>query len=109
MLAREAAALRAAVLLVPHHGSKTSSTPPFIDAVAPRVAILSVGYRNRFRHPNEGVVRRYLERGVELRRTDREGALRVILPAAGPARVERLLVTCRYWSERTCSNAPPRR
>src|SRR5204862_5328203 len=52
MLAREPDSVRSEVLLVPHHGSKTSSTDAFIDAVSPGVAIFSVGYRNRFHHPN---------------------------------------------------------
>jgi competence protein ComEC len=100
MLARDAAALRAQVLLVPHHGSKTSSTAAFIEAVAPEVGILSVGYRNRFHHPAPAVVARYRERGVALRRTDEEGALRVTLPAAGGVRVEPLVPERRYWRDR---------
>jgi competence protein ComEC len=95
------------VLLVPHHGSKTSSTPAFIDAVAPRVGILSVGYRNRFRHPSPVVVERYAARGIELHRTDAEGALRIALPAnrAEPIRVAGQEAACRYWSARPCSSA----
>jgi competence protein ComEC len=102
MLARDASALRAAVLLVPHHGSKTSSTPEFIDAVAPRIGVLSVGYRNRFRHPNSVVVERYVARSIELRRTDAEGALHLELPGRAPGlpRVESQALKMRYWSER---------
>ncbi len=100
MLARDAAALRSDVLLVPHHGSRTSSTAAFLDAVAPRLSVVSLGHRNRFRHPHETVVQRHAERGIRLRRTDQEGALRVILPAAGAARAERLALARRYWSDR---------
>ena len=102
MLARDAAALQAEVLLVPHHGSKTSSTPAFLDAVSPSVGLLSVGYRNRFRHPHETVVARYVERGVALRRTDLEGALHVVLPRESPTaiRIEGYARRQRYWSER---------
>ena len=101
MLAR-GAVLRSDVLVVPHHGSKTSSTAAFIDAVAPRWAMFSVGYRNRFRHPHASVVERYLERGAGLRRTDLEGALHVVMPAesSGLASVEGYAVRQRYWSER---------
>lgn len=104
LLARDAALLRADVLLVPHHGSKTSSTPVFIDAVAPKTGLLSVGYRNRFRHPNEAVVARYGERGIALRRTDREGALHVVLPAeaATPIAITGQQAACRYWTARWC-------
>jgi competence protein ComEC len=93
---------RADALLVPHHGSKTSSTPAFLDAVAPSVVVASVGYRNRFGHPNPLVAARYASRGLNLRRTDREGALRIVLPgeSGGEARVEPLMPQVPYWSER---------
>jgi competence protein ComEC len=107
MLARDTALLRANVLVIPHHGSKTSSTPAFIDAVHPEVGILSVGHRNRFHHPAPAVVARYVERGVPLRRTDEEGELRVVLPAnekAAPEVIGRGLA-CRYWSERRCAKS----
>lgn len=102
MLGRNAEALRSDVLLVPHHGSKTSSTTEFIEAVGPRFGLLSVGYRNRFRHPNGAVVRRYVERGIELRRTDGEGALHVELPAQQSAtiRIQGYATQVRYWSDR---------
>ena len=100
MLARERTSLRADVLLVPHHGSKTSSTPAFLDAVAPREAVASVGHRNRFRHPNEAVMQRYAARGMVVRRTDQEGALRVVV-TANAVRVERLIRRARYWSDRS--------
>ena len=102
MLARPGAALRSEVLLVPHHGSKSSSTAAFIEAVAPVVGVLSVGYRNRFGHPHEAVAARYAARAIRLRRTDREGALRIVMPAEStrPPTVEPLVRQVRYWSER---------
>ncbi len=63
-LIRDGVVLKADVLLVPHHGSKTSSTPEFLDAVRPRIAIVQSGYRNRFQHPVPEVTARYIERGV---------------------------------------------
>lgn len=56
--------LKAGVLLVPHHGSKTSSSAAFLDAVAPQVAVVQSGYRNRFGHPAPPVLARYLERQI---------------------------------------------
>ncbi|WP_372524906.1 ComEC/Rec2 family competence protein [Piscinibacter sp.] len=59
-------ALASDVLVVPHHGSKTSSTPAFLDAVQPKQAVFQAGYRNRFGHPAPDVVARYRERHIEV-------------------------------------------
>jgi competence protein ComEC len=64
LLREQPEALRSAVLIVPHHGSKTSSTAAFLDAVAPRVAVFQAGHLNRYGHPAEQVVARYSERGI---------------------------------------------
>ena len=66
--------LKSEVLLVPHHGSRTSSSPAFLEAVAPRVALVQAAYRSRFGHPAPDVVARYEARGIEVLRTDRCGA-----------------------------------
>lgn len=100
MIARGASLLRSDVVLVPHHGSKTSSTERFLDAVAPTLAVNSLGYRNRFGHPHEAVMARYRMRRIPVRRTDFEGALRVVLPADAPPRVESIAPDPRYWSDR---------
>lgn len=57
-------ALRSEVLIVPHHGSKTSSTAAFLDAVAPQLAVFQAGHLNRYGHPAEEVLARYRERGI---------------------------------------------
>ncbi|MDA8519869.1 DNA internalization-related competence protein ComEC/Rec2 [Acidovorax sp. NCPPB 4044] len=54
------------VLLVPHHGSKTSSSDAFLDAIRPRTAVVQAGYRNRFGHPAPEVVGRYAVRGAQV-------------------------------------------
>ncbi len=67
LLVRAAAgelALRADLLMVPHHGSRTSSTEAFIEAVAPQVALVQAGWRNRFGHPVPQVMARYEQRGI---------------------------------------------
>ena len=71
--------VKADVLLVPHHGSRTSSSEPFIAAVAPRWAIVPAGYRNRFGHPTRDVLARYEGAGVRVLRTDLDGAISIAL------------------------------
>lgn len=66
LVAAQGEALRSDVLLVPHHGSKTSSTDAWIDAVLPHTAVVQAGYRNRFGHPAGEVLARYRERGIRV-------------------------------------------
>lgn len=73
LLARSAP-VKADVLLVPHHGSKTSSSPAFLDAVQPRTALVQAGYRNRFGHPAPEVLQRYAQRQVPVVESARCGA-----------------------------------
>lgn len=95
----DAAWLQADVLVVPHHGGKTSSTEPFLDAVKPRVAVFQVGYRNRFNHPNPTVFERYRLRDIELSRSDEDGAAR--MDVAAEVSIERFRQThARYWMGR---------
>jgi competence protein ComEC len=90
--------LRADLLLVPHHGSKTSSTPAFLAAVAPRWAIVQAGYRNRFGHPAPRIMARYRDAGIAILRTDRDGAITLRLGASGVPRIERARADSpRYW------------
>jgi competence protein ComEC len=74
LVARLGAGLRSTLLLVPHHGSKTSSTDAFLDAVQPQVAMVQAGYRSRFGHPAPEVLARYSTRGIMVVRSDRCGA-----------------------------------
>jgi competence protein ComEC len=97
LLGREGTALRADVLLVPHHGSRTSSSPGFLAAVAPTLAVVAVGYRNRFGHPDAAVLARYARLGARVLRTDLDGAVTVRLGHGGVrAEVERA-ARPRYW------------
>ncbi len=83
VLARAGPTLAADVVKVPHHGSKTSSTAPFVAATHPSLAVVSVGERNRWGFPNPGVVARWLEVGARLLRTDRDGGVSVTLDGNG--------------------------
>ncbi len=66
--------LQADILLMPHHGSKTSSTEVFLEAVQPRIALGQSGYRNRFNHPAPEVAQRYTDRNIQLITSPRCGA-----------------------------------
>ncbi|MFZ2266891.1 MAG: DNA internalization-related competence protein ComEC/Rec2 [Azonexus sp.] len=83
LLANDPGRLAADVLLVPHHGSKTSSSSAFLAAVGAGVALIPVGYRNRFGHPKAEITARYEAAGIPLWRTDQDGALEVKLGAGG--------------------------
>lgn len=67
--------LKADILKVAHHGSKTSTTQSFLDLVSPDLAVISVGLNNKFNHPSEIVIERILASGAEIHRTDLSGAL----------------------------------
>tara|TARA_B100000315_G_scaffold158829_1_gene147408 strand:- start:12872 stop:14557 length:1686 start_codon:yes stop_codon:yes gene_type:complete len=69
--------LRSTILKVPHHGSKTSSTTRFINAVKPKVAIISAGFLNSFQHPAKKVIERYEKYSTKIYRTDRDGAITI--------------------------------
>jgi competence protein ComEC len=84
LIARDAAALRADVLVVPHHGSRTSSTLAFVTAVSPRLAIIAAGYRNRFGHPRAEILGRYVRADAARARTDLQGAISVTLAPDRP-------------------------
>lgn len=71
------------VLKVPHHGSRTSSSEELLAAVRPRLAVISLGWHNRFHFPRPEVLARYRERGIPVLRTDQVGAITVIIGPGG--------------------------
>ena len=105
LLERSPETLAADILVAPHHGSKTSSTPEFVSQVAPSVTVFTVGYRNRFGHPRAEVVQRYEAAGSQLRRSDRDGA---VLFGIGPPGISVQTwreARRRYWQDRVAENA----
>ena len=94
---RHGARLRAEVLLAPHHGSRTSSSPEFIGAVGAGTVIFPVGYRSRFRHPNAEVLQRHEATGAELLRTDRDGAVTLDLGGVSRRLTLEREARRRYW------------
>lgn len=100
------AVLNADVLLVPHHGSRTSSTEAFIDAVSPKLALVPVGYRSRFRHPNAAVMERYAARKIPVHRTDFLGAITLKFVPGQPIAVSSYRDTRqRYWLDQPLPSA----
>ncbi len=93
LVQREGDALRSQILIVPHHGSRTSSSAAFLARVAPEVAVVQAGYQNRFGHPAADVVQRIRESGAQVVRTDHCGAF--TLSANGSTCTR--LVRIRYW------------
>jgi len=92
--------LAADVLIAPHHGSRTSSTGGFVNAVRAKTVIFPVGYLNRFGHPHAEVVQRYRDLGTSIHRTDRDGAVLIAIRNDGAIAVERWRsVYRRYWLE----------
>ena len=91
--------LKADFLLVPHHGSKTSSSAAFLDEVRPQFALAQAGYRNRFGHPVESVLARYSERGIQVVKSPVCGAAFWRSEQPGEVLCQRQL-SARYWHHR---------
>ena len=77
LLLAEGRPLHADVLKVGHHGSKTSTSPDFLEAVSPSIAVISAGFENSFGHPHPTVVARLAERHLAILRTDQDGLVTV--------------------------------
>ncbi|WP_047539325.1 DNA internalization-related competence protein ComEC/Rec2 [Methylotenera versatilis] len=89
------------VLIVPHHGSKTSSTLAFIQAVGAKHAIFTVGYLNRFKHPKDVIEKRHVDAGAVVYRSDYNGAVLLDFMAGKPLKIDTWRqVQPRYWHDR---------
>ncbi|MGH8362901.1 MAG: DNA internalization-related competence protein ComEC/Rec2, partial [Gammaproteobacteria bacterium] len=100
LLQRDVARLGSDVLVVPHHGSRTSSSAEFIEAVAPRFALFPAGYRNRWGFPNPQVVQRYRDAGASLLDTVSSGTVEMRMwPGREPVVISRWrLDHARFWT-----------
>jgi len=79
--------LKADILKVGHHGSKTSTTKEFLDLINPSVALIGVGQNNKFGHPNEDVIKRLEEKNIQIYRTDEMGEISVIIDKNGKIKI----------------------
>ena len=98
LLARYGKQLKSNILIAPHHGSKTSSSAAFIDAVAPEMVLVANGYRNRYRFPHHSIVERYEKARISWLETQHSGAISIRISPSGLSETiqwrERLR---RYW------------
>lgn len=69
--------LKANILKVAHHGSKSSSTSEFLEKVSPQIALIGVGTKNTFGHPNQGVLNRLQNLNTKIYRTDQNGEITI--------------------------------
>lgn len=99
LLAEHADKLPATLLIVPHHGSKSSSSEAFVQATQPRYAVFTVGYRNRFHHPHPDTLERYRTVGSELLRSDSDGALIIEMDAQNFTVESHRKRHARYWQK----------
>jgi competence protein ComEC len=101
LVARLGERLRSDVLVVPHHGSMTSSSVGFLETVSPRIALFPVGYRNRYGFPKAEVVQRYRDRKIQVFDTASHGALEIRLGEKGdlPAVGRYRQTAARYWHD----------
>ena len=76
-LLRNSSLLHADVLKVGHHGSRTSTSKEFLEAVSPMVAVISAGFENSFGHPHRDVLSRLSDRHIAIVRTDRHGLVTI--------------------------------
>lgn len=91
------AALQADVLILPNHGAKGSSGEDFIQAVAPKLAVATVGYLNPFHHPRADIVARYAASGIKVLRTDLDGAISIKFLSTGRQLYQQRQTARRYW------------
>jgi len=92
------------VLIVPHHGSNTSSSEHWLDMLQPQLSIVSAGYKNRFGHPTYKVLERYKKRGSRVINTANAGMIQLKLPDSSVDglidAVEHRKVSTHYWNHR---------
>lgn len=100
LLAAHRSGLPATLLVAPHHGSKSSSSPAFVDAVHPRYVVFTTGYRNRFGHPREEIVARYRAAGSTVLRSDEDGAISIVMDAQNIGLESHRMTRPRYWQHK---------
>jgi competence protein ComEC len=94
--------LRADVLVVPHHGSRSSSSDEFVRAVSPEYALISTGYMNRYGLPKADIVAKYTTLGAQVLNTSHDGAISFLMDKSGLSELSlHRKVARHYWSSIT--------
>jgi competence protein ComEC len=83
--------LQATILKVAHHGSKTSSTQTFLEAVKPKIALIGVGAKNTFGHPNSGTLEKLQNLNCKIYRTDENGEVSIEVNSKGGIKVKKFI------------------
>ena len=100
LIQEQGQALNSAIMSVPHHGSKTSSTLSFLQTVQPQYAVFSLGYLNRFHFPAPSVEKHYHQLGISILRTDQDGAILFKVPSTGLSIFESANKHQYFWENR---------
>lgn len=80
--------LRSDILKIAHHGSKTSSSQAFLEAVKPKIALIGVGQNNKFGHPNADVLKRLQNINCKIYRTDKNGEINIFVDKKGKIKIK---------------------
>jgi len=97
ILRRDKAKIASTILIAPHHGSLSSSSQSFIQAIGPELVLFPVGYRNRFGFPKQDIINRYRERNVKIMTTAQEGAIEIGIGAETMIVKRQRSVAKRFW------------
>jgi competence protein ComEC len=97
ILQRDKSKISSTILIAPHHGSRSSSSHAFIEAVGPELVLFPVGYRNRFGFPKQDIINRYRERNVKIMTTAQDGAIEIGIGADTLIIKRQRRVAKRFW------------
>ncbi|MEM7027465.1 MAG: DNA internalization-related competence protein ComEC/Rec2 [Pseudomonadota bacterium] len=104
IIKRYSSKLAADVLVAPHHGSKTSSSMPFLEEIKAKYSLISAGYRNRFGLPNQDILTRYEQRGIETLTTFQSGAISLQFRQSGLRLQQTRTEQRRFWHNTATNN-----
>ena len=96
--------LKSTIMLAPHHGSKTSSTQAFLNAVSPSLIVVSSGFNNRFKHPTKAIIKRYQSNDIKVLKTPCSGQIDILLSDSDAIKVKEYRKESAYYYLRQCKD-----